>query len=150
MRNSKLVRQAERSHAEEHDGFVALSTAWNCHLGLRQGDRVHTAGQYRENNFQPNTWSHDGLVACGWNEVGQGYSRHAHGEAGVGESRRCLDALGTLASCVNEVISQAVASFLDEIPDGGTVHINRHFDPTPLILSFGRFQEDLQFSALYL
>ena len=108
MRQAKRLRSSENVQHQSEQTLVNLGHAWNQEMGLRHGDRV---GQPLEAHH-PNAWSHDGLVNVGWNEVG-GHGLHGlFGNNGVGESRRCIDALMVLASCTIVITSNCVEEFL--------------------------------------
>ena len=147
-RDSKELKHEQREHQDDSTDYIKLCSAWDQEFGLRQGDRIHTPGQYREPNFQGNTWSHDGLLKAGWQEVG-GHGRHSVDTAGVGETSQGLPALVMLASATHDLMQQSVKDFLDTVADNGSLHISRNFDPTPLVLGFGRFQSELQPHARY-
>lgn len=77
-------------------------------------------------------------------------TRRNIGAAGVGESRRDLDASIMLASALQEVVDGKTADFVSDLPDGHFLLLKRHFDATPLMLGFGSLQQRLQPLARYL
>lgn len=95
------------------------------------------------------TWTHEGLVKVGWREVGR-HGRTTIGDAaGVGETRRGIDAVAILASTVDIMTQRSLSQFVDDLPQNGHLHINRHFDATPLIMGFGLLEPTLRPSARY-
>lgn len=148
MRQAKEAKRRKLSHARETAGLNNLADAWNSEVGLRQGDRVHVDGQHRELGFQGGTWSHDGLCKLAWKQVG-GYGRCVRGRAGVGESRRGLDAIAIMAAAFQILTERRLQAFLDSL-DSESLHLSRHFDATPVLLGYGSLQAELQSFARYL
>lgn len=146
-RQAKAMRAMEKATESSRSDLHALGAAWNAELGLRQGDRVALDGVAE--GAQPTTWTHSGLMQVGWREVGD-RGRHHRGPGGVGETRRHADALVCLASACQKASSDALQRWLADLPEGATLHVVRQFDPTPLLLKFGRFCGEMQPWARYL
>ncbi|CAK0796790.1 unnamed protein product [Prorocentrum cordatum] len=128
---------------------VASESVWNTENGLRQGDNVAVGLPHQFSSAHPNEWSLSGAMKIGWKEVG-GQGAHFRGLGGVGETRHHQQALSILAGGLQEAHGHAFSTWLDGLPDGAVLHIERHYDPTQLFLSFGAMAQDLQESARYL
>ncbi len=68
----------------------------------------------------------------------------------MNETRRHLDALCSTARAAQICYESSLASWLADIPSGSSLHINRHYDATPLRCQFGLLQDSLFEHARYL
>lgn len=149
LRDAKASKDIASENAQLARDHNALGQAWNKELGLRVGDLV-TAGEDQECR-DPNMWSHSGLLRTGWKEVGNKAPHFSSGGAtGVNETRRSLDALGSLAAAVLIASEKSLEAWIAKRPNGSVLHVSRIHDPTPLILSFGALEGELQPHARFL
>eukprot|EP00959_Pyramimonas_sp_CCMP1952_P187856 3927825-Pyramimonas_sp.AAC.1 len=149
MRSARTLKKEQRDHQHEREGNESLRSVWNTENGLRQGDNVAVGLPHQFSSAHPNEWSLSGAMKIGWKEVG-GQGAHFRGLGGVGETRHHQQALSILAGGLQEAHGHAFSTWLDGLPDGAVLHIERHYDPTQLFLSFGAMAQDLQESARYL
>jgi hypothetical protein len=138
---------SEHAHEEERSGLVALSGAWNREFGLRYGDRVDCDTSLATQSSQ---WQFGSILRLAWKQVGKHHVALGRGELGIGETRRPLDALISTARCLQIKSQECLASFLGGLREKSFLVVHRFYDATPLFLTFGSLQSDLQATARYL
>ena len=143
------LRRREKRASSVADGVRALAGAWDHAHGLRVGDQVNLTPGKRRRRLHPNTWTHRGVLRIAWRQVGRRYSL-AKGKQPVGKSRRTLDCLVLLSSVAMRLAREQLQQWLQHLPCKNTLHIERHHDATPLLLTYGRFQGHVYPSAHYL
>ena len=152
MRRAKKAKQARATIENLSSALCPIADAWNRSFGLRVGDRLAVPSDpggavAPEAQCNHNTWSLSGVMAQAWGQVGQHAGRQ-QGDQGIGDTRRVLDALFSLAGALQMSIRQRLSSWLDNLP-GHALHIERHHDPTQLRLKFGGLQDVLAPCARY-
>ena len=150
MRAAKRARKADAERRRDATAARSLASAWNGEVGLRHADTVSLTDPPAEPWRHGNTWTHGGTLKAGWREVGRAHAHHVAGEAGIGETRSHGQALVCLAGALQTAQHARFNAWLGQLPPDAPLHICRHYDPTQLLLSFGRFQSHLQEHARYL
>ena len=154
MRAAKRMKVLTNKVVTDRQSLQARGEAWNVEHGLRVGDRVLLDSTDNEDDkrqgVHPRQWTYSGLMKIGWREVGSRGSQGQSGPVGLNETHRQLDACVSLARAAELSSALELGAWLDHLPAGGTLHIERHFDATPLRLSFGALQGRLQENSSYL
>ena len=134
-RNIKLAKRRKEAEAEVESvsRFRRLSWAWDQAFGLRHGDRVagiaHAQGSYANVGMRTATVS---------------------GRQGVGQTRRGLAALTTVAAAAKTIMHEGSRQALQAIRLAGrSLVLAKHYDETPKHLQFGRLQDLLRLHAWY-
>lgn len=149
MRKERELRRQEQQRLRDRTGFEQLRQVWNQEVVLRNRDSVPSEDGASAQAAHPAAWSLEGLMRVGWREVGGGV-RHQRGGNSINETRRSMDALVCLSRSVQTQQSKRLSAWLESLPFGGTLHVNRHFDATPLKLAFGGLDEEIRQGAKYL
>ena len=87
-------------------------------------------------------------MKAGWMEIGHRVKR-SQDSNGVGENHRSMDALVCFARLVESALDDGVKEWIDGIPDGGSMHMNRAYDSTKRRLALGRFEDVARPNAMY-
>ena len=146
IRKERRVAKAEQGKADSIEGGAALGEAWSRAVGLRAGDEV-PIGEDDDSAVYPNAWRPRRMMKVGWKEVANKHS-HGRGVRGVGETRRGIDAVTSLATIARKASIAAFHGWLDAFP-GKVMHVERHHDPTQLRLTFGSLEAVLHPGAKY-
>ena len=145
MRQQRKVLQAQRQTEQAQASHAALAHHWNAQHGLRRGEVV----LHGSSGTQPNTWQPAGVLLQAWRQVGK-RSRQARGPQGVGETRRPLDCLALVAAAALHAAQSSFHEWLSALSPQAPLHVERHYDPTGLLFSFGAFTRHVHKKALYL
>lgn len=149
MRDAKRCKAAVDATDDLQMEIAKLGSAWNNTIGLRRGDTVLDDDDDASKGLQSGQWTITGLLRVGWMEVGH-RSKRSQESNGVGETHRCVDGLVCLARIAESVIQDRLAAWIDDIPDGRSLHIRRAYDATQRRLTFGRFEDVARPYARYL
>ena len=100
---------------EQKPGMVKLADAWDGEVALRDGERVHRAGQ--EEAKHPNMYHLRGMLREAWRSIGKcgsvragsGHSMRSR-EASVGKTQHALACVTIIASILHIMLQRAFAS----------------------------------------
>lgn len=151
LMRARKAELAQLRGAPAADGdFSMLCWAWDQAFGLRHGDcAARSQAGSDSTSHHPNQWTLEGLCRQGWAQVGL-RSAAMHGRQGVGETRRGMAALATVAVAADTTMRAACRQALQALRGAGrSLVIAKHHDATPLQLHFGRLEDLLRPHALY-
>lgn len=132
--------------------FKRLANFWNARV-LRHGDRAGTPTS--DMRCHPNTYEITGVLNSAVREIGKGYAS-IKGAVGIDSNRHKLEMLTLVAALAKRLFDRASAYFKSALTSEGSeckntsLTVIRHYDATPVLVRFGRLQDNLVRNARYL